>query len=69
MNRNELYQAIMKDNPEIKIGISKFCELRPKNCITVGSHGSHSVRACKIHQNVNLTIEALTLTENVTIMI
>ena len=66
MNLNELYQAFKKDHPEIKIGISKFCELRPKNCIKVGSHGSHSVCVCKIHQNVKLMIAALTLTEKVT---
>ena len=56
MNLNELCQAFKKDNPEIMIGISKFCELRPKNRITVGSHGSHSVCLCKIHQNVKLMI-------------
>ena len=37
MNLNELYQAFKNDYTEIKIGISKFCKLKPKNCITVGS--------------------------------
>ena len=56
-----------KENPNgIMIGISKFCELRLKNYITVGSLGSHSVCICKIHQNVKLIISALPLIDKVT---
>ena len=66
MNLNELHQAFKNNYSDIKIGISKFCELRPKNCITVGSHDSLSVCVCKIHQNVKLMIAALTLSEKVT---
>ena len=56
---NELYTIIKRDNPELKIGISKFCDLRPKNCATVGARGTHSVCVCKIHQNVKLMVAAL----------
>ena len=59
MNLSELYQEFKKDYPDNKIGISKFCELRPKNCTTVESHGSHSVCVCKIHQNVKLMVASL----------
>ena len=41
----ELYLELKKLNPECKIGFSKFCELRPKWCITVNSSGTHSVYA------------------------
>ena len=51
---------------KIQIGISKFCETRPKNCITVGTRGTHSVCVCKIHQNVKLIIAALPFSEKVT---
>ena len=63
MNLNELNQAFKIDHPNKKIGISKFCELKPKNCNTVGSH---SVCVCKSHQNVKLMIAALSLNEKVT---
>ena len=69
MNLNELYSIFKKDHPDISMGISKFCELRSKNCITVGSQGSHSVCVCKIHQNVKLMISALPLNDNLHTMI
>ena len=31
LNLNELYTTFKHENPELKIGISKFCNLRPKN--------------------------------------
>ena len=66
MHLNELYSVFKKDHPDITVGISKFCELRPNNCITVGSRDSHSVCVCKIHQNVKLMISALPLTDKLT---
>ena len=44
---------------EYKIGFSKFCELRPKWCITVNSSGTHSVCVCSYHQNTKLMCAAL----------
>ena len=29
MNPNELYTVFKKEHPDITIGVSKFCELRP----------------------------------------
>lgn len=37
-------------------GISKFCELKPKWCITVGAATTHSVCVCTAHQNVKLML-------------
>jgi len=42
-----------------KTGLSKFCELRPKWCVTVDSSGMHSVCVCQIHQNFKLLVSAL----------
>ena len=36
--------------------------IRPKECITVGHRGTHSVCVCAIHQNVKLMITALPIT-------
>ena len=44
---------------DIKIGLSKVCELRPQHCIAVGCRGTHSVCVCAIHQNVKLIISAI----------
>jgi hypothetical protein len=34
----------------VKIGFSKFCELRPKHCILAGASGTHSVFVHTIYQ-------------------
>ena len=47
-----------EQNPGLKIGFSKFCSLRPKWCVTVGSSGTHSVCVCTIHQNAKLLVNA-----------
>jgi hypothetical protein len=59
MNLNELYQKYKETHPLDKIGLSKFCALRPLECITVGCRGTHSVCVCTIHQNVKLMVHAL----------
>ena len=50
--------CIIKYNKEngIVVGFSKFCELRPKWCITVGSSGTHRICVCTIHQNIKLML-------------
>lgn len=60
-NLKELYAAFQIKFPECKIGFSKFCSLRPKWCIVVGSSGGHNVCVCAIHQNVVLACNALNL--------
>jgi len=40
--------------PEVKIGFSKFCSLKPKWCILAGASGTHTVCVCAIHQNIKL---------------
>jgi len=53
-NLNEIYQQFKVKYHGKKIGFSKFCELRPSNCIVAGANGTHSVCVCLIHQNVKL---------------
>ena len=57
-NLHELYVLFKEQNPELKVGFSKFCSLRPKWCITVGTSGTHPVCICTIHQNAKLLLHA-----------
>ena len=58
-NLHELYSAFKEKNPNVKVGFSKFAELRPKWCVLAGSTGTHSVCVCSIHQNAKLLVSAI----------
>lgn len=60
-NLNELFTEFKKENPDIKIGRSKFCELRPRWCIVAGASGTHNVCVCLYHQNVKLMTDGANL--------
>lgn len=62
-NIKELYALFQKDYPDCQISLSKFTELRPKECVLAGSNGTHSVCVCKTHKNVKLMIDDSTLGE------
>ena len=53
-NLKQLYSAFKESYPDAKVGFSKFCSLRPKWCMSVGSSGTHSVCVCTSHQNAQL---------------
>ena len=55
----KLYELFKEQNPELKIGFSKFCALRLKWCVTAGLSGTHSVCVCTIHQNAKLLVDAI----------
>ena len=57
-NLKELYVCFKEKYPNIRLGFSKFCSLRPKWCITAGASGVHSVCVCSIHQNAILLVDA-----------
>ena len=61
---SELYSNFKQDFPKVKIYFTKFCSLRPKWCITVGSSGAHSVCVCTIHKNVKLMVDAIKLSKS-----
>ena len=60
-NLQEAYLAYKEIYPDHKIGFSKFSELRPRECVTVNSHGIHSVCVCIYHQNVKLMMHSIHL--------
>ena len=57
-NLKELHLEFIKSTGD-EICFSKFCELRPKWCVTVNSRGMHSVYVCQQHQNVKLLMAAI----------
>nr|XP_039263360.1 uncharacterized protein LOC120339324 [Styela clava] len=59
----ELYIAFKDKYPQLKIGFSTFCTLRPKWCMSVSSPGMHRVCVCTIHQNVILLLRAAQIKE------
>ena len=58
-NLSELYTSFKDKYPDVKIGFSKFCTLRPKWCVLAGPSGTHSVCVCSIHQNAVLLVDAV----------
>lgn len=50
----EIYEEFKKKHVDVKIGFSKFAELRPKYCVQLGSSGTHTICVCTIHQNIKL---------------
>lgn len=60
-NLKELHTKFKLENPDTKIGISKFCELRPQNCVSAGAAGTHVVCVCLLHQNFKLMLDAINL--------
>ena len=57
----ELFCEFKKQFPDKKIGFSKFCALRPKQCILAGSPGAHSICVCSIPENEKLMLSAVKL--------
>ena len=53
----EAYVKFQEENPNIKIGFSKFAESRPKHVVLPGASGTHNVCVCVHHQNPILMIE------------
>ena len=57
-NLNELHTEFKKMSG-CNIRLSKFCELCPKWCVTVGARGTHSVCVCQAHPNTKLLLSVL----------
>ena len=53
------YMEFKKRQENLKVGLSKFCSLRPYWCVTVDSPGMHSVCVYEIYQNLKLIVDAL----------
>jgi hypothetical protein len=60
-NLKEAFAQLKETHPELKIGFSKFAELRPRQCVLAGASGTHSVCVCTIHQNIKLMFQGAKL--------
>ena len=58
-NFQELYTAFKEKHTNASIGFSKFCPLKPKWCVLVGSKMTRSVCFCSTHQNVVLLVDTV----------
>ena len=58
-NLQELYTAFKEKHPNVNIGFSKFCALRPKWCVLAGSKVTHSVFVCSTYQIFMLLIDII----------
>lgn len=58
-NLREAYQQFKNTYPMIKVGFSKFAELRPRECLLADLNSTHSVCVCMLHQNVKLMFDAM----------
>ena len=58
MSLKEAHVKFVEEHPENKIGLSKFCEMRPTN-VKVFDHIPHHVCVCSYHENVRLLLVAL----------
>lgn len=58
-NLKEAYTKFKELYPSVKIGFSKFAELKPEECVLAGAKGTHSVCVCTIHQNSKLMFKAI----------
>ena len=58
MSLKEAYNKFVENNSTVKIGLSKFCELRPQ-CVKLFDHIPHQVCICPYHENIRLLLVAL----------
>ena len=55
----ELYTAFKQKHPNLNIGLTKICTLRPKWCVLTGSKMTHSVCVCSTYQNIVLLVNVV----------
>ena len=59
LNIKQLFLEFKEEYPTVKIGFSKFRELRLECVKTVNHGGMHSVCVCQYHQNVKLLVSVI----------
>jgi hypothetical protein len=57
----EAFQLFKEENPDIKLGKSKFASLRPRNVLTVNDT-PHESCLCKTHENVTALLKSISAT-------
>ena len=58
LNVKEVYELFKKEEPDFKIGPSKFASLRPRQVIPMSLH-DQKVCMCKYHENINMILDGL----------
>ena len=58
LSLKETHALFLKDNPDVKIGLSKFSSLRPEN-VLLSSEMPVNVCLCSYHENIQLICECL----------
>ena len=58
-NHNDLHKQFREKFPEMTISLSKFRQIRPRECILAGKSGTHNVCVCKIDQNIKLKLHGM----------
>lgn len=58
MSLKEAHHRFIEENTNSNVGLSKFCELRPRN-VKLFDHIPHHVCVCSYHENVRLLLVAL----------
>ena len=53
----ELFTEFKSENRDMKIGLTSFSKLRPKNCAWPGHDGHHNTCVCVIHENFRVLRE------------
>lgn len=59
LNLRETYVLFKQEHGDLKVGASSFYNLRPKECVLIGTKGTHVTCVCVYHQNVKLMHEVL----------
>ena len=57
LSLKEAHILFKQTHEDHKIGLSKFCELRPKEIVLPNGRGTHNVCVCESHQNVKLSLD------------
>ena len=58
-NLQELHTAFKEKHPNVNIGFSNLCALRPKWYVLAGSKMTHSVCICSAYESVVLLVDAM----------
>ena len=58
MSLKEAYSKFVEQNPDVKVGLTKFCPLRPAN-VKLFDHIPHHVCVCSFHESVRHLLLAL----------
>jgi hypothetical protein len=62
---NEFYAMFLEKYPNFKVSVSKFCSLKPKQCVWSVRKGIHRQCCCLLHENFYMRLRACKNNEQV----